>query len=107
MHQPDVRAIAKVKALSLRDLEEMGAMGALRRLLRSDRVTLQSVNVHFAGVHGFRRFAAYGTLSVMVDHGDHYDVAEVEFEAGGSAIADERTIDLVTILDDRDIPVAV
>lgn len=106
MHHSDVKGFAAAQRLTTRDLEALGAIGAIRRLVGTDRVTLQSVNVHFAGIHGFRRFAAYGSLSVMVDHGEHFDVTQIDFEAAGPAVADERSIDLITILDDRDLPVA-
>lgn len=106
MHRLDTKGRDAIGRLTARDLEEMGAMAQLRRVLGCERLTLQSVAVNFAGVNGFLRFSGYGSICVLADHGDEYDVHHVEFEASGSAADDARTLDVITILDDRDLPVA-
>ena len=106
MHRLDTKGRDAIARLTARDLEELGAMAQLRRLLGCERLTLQCVDVQFAGINGFLRFSGYGTICVLADHGDEFDVMHVEFETSGSVADDVRILDTITILDDRDLPVA-
>ena len=63
------------------------------------------VHCSHAGVQGFGRFAAYGTLHAVAHRGGDLDLVQVEFDACGTAVGADYAVDRVELLDDLDMPV--